>query len=133
MSTSGEYNIEDTSATKSESKVIMVPSNQSSANPSRMSMMKSRNWLVEVDRKISVFQWMMIVTAPFVNPIVGVFLIVTAIKHIIQKKNGDRRAALKSKAYFLGLAQWAWRLSITFAIIFGVLFTMNRYGRFPGI
>ena len=111
----------------------------SSATKSNMSVTKSSqfsmgtDYLVEVDHKISALEWIMILIAPIINPIIGICLFVSLIKYCVQKKRGNRYGALRTKVYVRGLAQWAYRLSITFGIIFAILYLMKINGRFPGL
>ena len=118
---------EDFRSPKTSAKITTVKSEI--GRVSRFSV--NPDWYVGVNRKISVFEWIMIVTAPIVNPIIGVFLIAFAIKHLIQKKRGESKPALRSKAFVLGLAQWAYRLTISFGTLFTVLFLMYKGDRFP--
>ena len=76
---------EDFRSPKTSAKITTVKSEI--GRVSRFSV--NPDWYVGVNRKISVFEWIMIVTAPIVNPIIGVFLIAFAIKHLNQKKISD--------------------------------------------
>ena len=89
--------------------------------------------LVGVDRKISLLEWIVLITAPIVNPVIGIVMIFVGIRYVKQKKNCNRDQALSSKILILGLAQWAYRLSVTIAILALALILLYRLDRFPGL
>ena len=113
--------------TKSNTKVDLAPSNIYKNKEERA------EWLVAVDRKISLFEWIILLTAPIINPVIGIIMVSVGIRYFMQKKNCDSDKALKSKALILGLAQWAYRLSATIAILAICLIVMYKVGRFPAI
>lgn len=88
------------------------------------------DWYVEVDRRISFLEWGMIATGIFVNPVIGIFIIVFGVKTCLAKQKGDRTKALKCKAMVLGLGQWSYRITITFTCIVGICLLMQKYERF---
>jgi hypothetical protein len=86
--------------------------------------------LVEVDRKISIVQWFMILTGPFVMPLFGPFILVFGIKTYMSKKRKERIKAINDKAMLVGLGEWAYRLFTTFLVFFMILFLMVKTKRF---
>ena len=90
----------------------------------------SMAWLVSVDRKISAFDWFLVLTGPILNPFIGIFVLIFAIRMRRAKNSGDSKKALRSKAIMMGLSQWCYRISMTFFIFFAVIFTMFKIGRF---
>lgn len=85
---------------------------------------------VEVDRKISYLEWFMILTGPFVMPLFAPFILLWGVKTYLAKKRKQRIRALNDKAMLVGLGQWAYRVSCTFACFGLLLFTMIKTGRF---
>ena len=85
---------------------------------------------VEVDRKISLLEWFMILTGPFVMPLFAPFILLWGVKTYLAKKRKQRIRALNDKAMLVGLGQWAYRVSCTFACFGLLLFTMIKTGRF---
>lgn len=86
--------------------------------------------LVEVDRKISLLEWFMILTGPFIMPIYGPFILLFACKTYLAKQRGQRANALHNKAMLVGLGQWAYRTSLTFCCFGIVIFVMVKTERF---
>ena len=89
--------------------------------------------LIAIDRKFSVVEWIVLLTAPIINPIIGVAMIFFGVRYSRQKSSCDRDQALRSKALILGLAQWAYRLSVTVAVFVLVLWGVYELDRFPGL
>eukprot|EP00116_Pleurobrachia_bachei_P016970 sb/3477232/ len=103
---------------------------ETNSNYSATGKSDESEWYVEVDRKISFFEWFLVLTGPIVMPIIGVFIIVFGIKTINAKNRGDRKEALKCKAMVLGLGQWAYRVTLTFASFALIIYLMMEGNRF---
>jgi len=83
--------------------------------------------LVVVDQKISFLQWFSIVTGPFVMPLFAPFILIFGIKTYSAT---DRIKRINSKAMLVGLGQWAYRVTTTFAVFAIVFFLMAKLNRF---
>ena len=103
---------------------------ETNSNYSATGKSDDSEWYVQVDRKISCFEWFLILTGPIVMPIIGVFIIIFGFKTVKAKQRGDRKEALKCKAMVLGLGQWAYRVSLTFGCFATVIFLMIKANRF---
>ena len=79
---------------------------------------------------MSILEWFMVITGPIVMPFIGIFIIVFGVRTYVAKQNGERNKALKNKAMFIGLGQWAYRVGATFACIGLLVFGMLKLDRF---
>ena len=128
----GEYEEATVPKTPPESHKDSYTNSQNEPITDCQSVTSEWQWLVSVDRKISVFDWFLLITGPIVNPIIGIFVILFAVKMRLAKKSGESKKALRWKALMMGLSQWCWRLSLTVMVFFAILFTMFQTGRFSG-
>ena len=87
-------------------------------------------WWIEVDRKIAAIEWAMLIVGTIVNPIIGVFIIIFGVKTILASNKRNRTERLKNKAMTLALAQWSFRITITWGIIALIFILMKRFHRF---
>lgn len=135
------------SSTVSTSKVIVVSSrpntdnqntdNQNTDSSADQTELKAKgapaNELVAVNRKVSLLEWVMLLTAPIINPPMGVAIIYAGFRYYQNRRKCDRDKATESKVLVLGLAQWAFRISTTVAVITGLIILLFKLGRFPGL
>ena len=115
---------------KSDSQIILNSAKTSSKDQEDCSRTDS---IIAIDRKFSVLEWIVLLSAPIINPLIGIAMIIFGVRYLRQKSSCDRDQALRSKAMILGLAQWAYRLSVTVAIFVLVLMGLYKLDRFPGL
>ena len=115
---------------ESDSQIILNSAKNSSEDQEDCSRTDS---MIAIDRKFSVLEWIVLLTAPIINPLIGIAMIIFGVRYLRQKSSSDRDQALRSKAMILGLAQWAYRLSVTVAIFVLVLMGLYKLDRFPGL